>query len=293
MLLTGKEVLARAAETGVPVIGFSAYNMETVQGICAAGEQSGAPLLLQAGSSAFGYAGRAPLAQLALGAAHAAATPVGVHLDHSRDLDEIDACIALGYTSVMFDGSHLPFEDNVRTTRAVVERAHSAGVWVEGELGAIAGDEDRSVVAVAGEMTDPALAAEFAARTGVDALAVAVGNVHGFAPPDARLDIDHLALIAESCPAPLVLHGASGVPVDQLRTAARIGVVKFNVNTELRRAHLEAVAQGLDGAMDGFDLAGLMRLARDAVRDKAVEIIDALSSAQDQNTHLYDGSSNE
>lgn len=284
MLLEGTEVLARAARRGVPVIGFSAYNMETVQGICAAGEQSGSPLLLQAGSSAFTYAGRDALARLALDAARSATSPVGVHLDHSRDLDELDACISLGYTSVMFDGSHLPFEENVGLTRTAVERAHAAGVWVEGELGAIAGDEDRSLSASAGEMTDPHMAAEFAERTGVDALAVAVGNVHGFAPPDARLDLEHLSLIARSCSAPLVLHGASGVPIDQLRAAAGIGVVKFNVNTELRRAHLQAVARGIDSAMDSFDLAGLMGLARDAVRDTAIGIITALSAVEDPST---------
>ena len=150
----------------------------------------------------------------------------------------IDACLALGYSSVMIDGSHLPFEENVAVTKRVVERAHDAGVWVEAELGALGGDEDASGEAEAGAMTDPEQAAEFAERTGVDALAVAVGNVHGYTPVPVRLDLERLRAIDEVCPAPLVLHGASGLPEEDLLGAIAAGVVKVNVNAELRRAHL-------------------------------------------------------
>ena len=114
-----------------------------------------------------------------MAAARDAAVPVGVHLDHSSDLAEIRACLRLGYTSVMFDGSRLPFEENIALTRTVVAEAHAAGVWVEAELGGLAGDEDVSTGAQAGELTDPDAAAEFVSRTGVDALAAAVGTVHG------------------------------------------------------------------------------------------------------------------
>ena len=137
-------------------------------------------------------------------------SPVGVHLDHSTDLDEIRACIDLGYSSVMFDGSHRSFEENVALTTQVVAEAHARGVWVEAELGAIAGDENVSSSAVASELTSPEAAAEFVERTGVDALAVAIGSVHGISDHPIHLDLDLLGRIAEVVSIPLVLHGASG-----------------------------------------------------------------------------------
>lgn len=208
MLLRGTAALAEAAQTGRALPGFVAYNLETVQAIVNAAERTGRPVLLQAGSSAFRHAGRDLLAQLAVSAAAASTAEIGVHLDHSRDLDEITACIEAGYTSAMVDGSHLSFSDNIALTRTAVQRAHDAGAWVEAELGAIAGDEDVSTDARAGAMTDPQQAAEFVAATGVDALAVAVGNVHGFTDCPVALDLDRLAAIHEatrsrwSCTAP-------------------------------------------------------------------------------------------
>ena len=198
-------------------------------------------MLLSAGSSSFGAVGREPLAAAALAAARAASVPVGVHLDHCTKLEEIEACIALGYSSVMFDGSHQDFEDNVTLTRLVVEQAHAAGVWVEAELGALSGDEDASGDVEVGDMTDPAQAAAFVERTGVDALAVAIGNVHGFTPDPVRLDLERLAEIAAATPVPLVLHGASGLPAEDLLGAVELGVVKVNVNAELRRAYIGAL----------------------------------------------------
>jgi fructose-bisphosphate aldolase class II/tagatose 1,6-diphosphate aldolase GatY/KbaY len=198
---------------------------------------------------------------------------VGVHLDHCRDPAEIDACLALGYSSVMIDGSHLPFEENVALTRAVVERARAAGAWVEAELGALSGDEDRSGAATAEGMTDPSEAAEFARRTGVDALAVAVGNVHGFTPEPVRLDLDRLRAIAAVCDAPLVLHGASGLPGEDLRGAVAAGVVKVNVNAELRRAHIEALRADV-----GDDVRALQTLAIEAMTRVAEEKIALLAS---------------
>jgi fructose-bisphosphate aldolase class II/tagatose 1,6-diphosphate aldolase GatY/KbaY len=229
-----------------------------------------------AGASSYGAVGRGPLAAAALAAAREASVPVGVHLDHCRDEAEVDACLALGYSSVMIDGSHLAFEENVALTRRVVERAHAAGAWVEAELGALPGDEDRSGDATpAGDMTDPAEAAEFAQRTGVDALAVAVGNVHGFTPEPVRLDLARLREIAAACSAPLVLHGASGLPAEDLVGAVAAGVVKVNVNAELRRAHLEALVAGLGEV--GDDVRALQTLAIDAMARVAEDKIALLA----------------
>ncbi|MFD8379190.1 ketose-bisphosphate aldolase [Streptomyces sp. NPDC059679] len=279
MLLHGTDALTAAAREGRAIPGFVAYNLETVQGIVAAAEAAGRPVLLQAGSSAFKHAGREALMALALDAARRSEAPLGVHLDHSRDLEEITACVEAGYTSVMVDGSHLPFAENVALTRKAVERAHAAGVWVEAELGALAGDEDVSTDARAagGSMTDPEQAAEFVAATGVDALAVAVGNVHGFTAEPVRLDLDRLARIRDAVPVPLVLHGASGLPEEQLLGAVRRGVAKVNVNAELRRAYLAAVSSALPGALSGSDVVSTWAAGRDAVAATALRITQKLS----------------
>ncbi|MFJ2172367.1 ketose-bisphosphate aldolase [Streptomyces sp. NPDC087851] len=279
MLLRGTEALTAAAREGTAIPGFVAYNLETVQGIVAAAETSGRPILLQAGASAFRHTGRTALMNLALDAARRSTAALGVHLDHSRDLDEVAACVDAGYTSVMVDGSHLPFAENVALTREAVRRAHDAGVWVEAELGALAGDEDVSTGATAagGSMTDPEQAAEFTAATGVDALAVAVGNVHGFTADPVRLDLDRLERIHALVPVPLVLHGASGLPGEQLLGAVRRGVAKVNVNAELRRAYLAAVAGALPEALPGADTVAVWTAGRDAVAATALRITETLA----------------
>ncbi|MDQ0718365.1 tagatose 1,6-diphosphate aldolase GatY/KbaY [Streptomyces luteogriseus] len=279
MLLHGTDALKEAAAAGHALPGFVAYNLETVQGITAAAEEAGGPVLIQAGSSPFKHAGRDALMRLALDAAGHSAAPLGVHLDHSRDLDEITACLEAGYTSVMVDGSHLPFTENIALTKMAVRRAREHGAWVEAELGALPGDEDVSTdaVATALAMTDPRQAAEFVAATGVDALAVAVGNVHGFTKRPVRLDLERLAAIHEAVPVPLVLHGASGLPVEELHGALARGVAKVNVNAELRRAYLEAVRTNMSSALPGSDVVSLWAAGRDAVRDAALEVIGRLN----------------
>ncbi|MFI2632677.1 ketose-bisphosphate aldolase [Streptomyces collinus] len=279
MLLHGTDALKAAAAAGHAVPGFVAYNLETVQGITAAAESAGRPVLIQAGSSPFKHAGREALMRLALDAAARSTAPLGVHLDHSRDLDEITACLKAGYTSVMVDGSHLPFAENIALTKEAVRRARDHGAWVEAELGALPGDEDVSTdaVAQAAAMTDPQQAAEFVAATGVHALAVAVGNVHGFTKHPVRLDLERLTAIQESVTVPLVLHGASGLPEGELHGALARGVAKVNVNAELRRAYLEAVRVALPSALPGSDVVSLWAAGRDAVRDAALEVIGRLS----------------
>ena len=270
MLATGTDLLARG--TGRAVAAITTYTLESTRAIVLAAERLGLPVLLSAGSSSFGAVGREPLAAAALACARAASVPVGVHLDHCTSVEEIEACVALGYSSVMFDGSHESFEKNVALTRGVVERAHAAGVWVEAELGALAGDEDASGDVEVGAMTDPAQAAEFVERTGVDALAVAIGNVHGFTPTPVRLDLERLAAIAAATPVPLVLHGASGLPEEDLLGAVELGVVKVNVNAELRRAYIDALAHDV-----GDDVRALQHRAIEAMAAVAAEKIALLA----------------
>lgn len=260
MLVRGVEMLeqARAQRRAVPA--FTAYSLEAIQAIRGAAEAAGLPVIVSAGASSFRAVGAAPLAAAALAAADASAVPAGVHLDHATDLELIGRCIDLGYTSVMFDGSALEFDENVRLTREVVERAHADGVWVEAELAGVPGDEDASSDAAAGELTDPDQAAEFVERTGVDVLAAAVGTVHGLTTVPMELDVDRIRRIAAVTRVPLALHGASGLTAAELRAAVDAGIAKVNFNAELRRACVDALAATLPEAGDDIP-----RLQRDAI----------------------------
>ena len=279
MLARGIDLLAKAVADRTAVPAFATYNLEMVQAVVAAAEQTGQPVIILAGSSHFHHAGRTALISIALQAARDSTATVGVHLDHCRDLTEIEQCVQAGYSSVMVDGSHLQFEDNIELTRAAVALAHPAGAWVEAELGAVPGDEDVSIdAAPAQTMTDPREAAEFQERTGVDALAVAVGNVHGLTTTPVSLDLDRLAAIKAAVPAPLVLHGASGLSDQQLGGAIRCGVAKININTELRQAYLAAVQSTLPAVLSTHDAVALWRAGREAVTTAAVRSIHALSA---------------
>jgi ketose-bisphosphate aldolase len=261
----GRLLPAAARRDGWAVAAFSIYNLEQALGVARGAEAERRPVLLQAGASAFRYAGREPLASLALAVAEGSTAPIGVHLDHSRDLDEVRACLRLGYGSVMFDGSHLSLDDNIASTRRVAAEAHAAGAWVEAELAGIAGDEDRSGGAVGASRTDPALAEQFVEETGIDALAVAIGNVHGIPLEPVALDLELLSQISARVPVPLVLHGASGLADDQVTAAIDLGVAKINVNAELRRAYREALLQVAADPPAGDDLESLLRPAGRAV----------------------------
>ena len=246
-----------AFANGYALGGFQAYDTVTTNAIIRAAETLGVPVIVQAGSSAFASTGRDMLIALVKAAAANATVPVGVHLDHCRDLDEVLFCLDHGYTSVMFDGSHLPFDENVTQTAKAVALAHSYGAWCEGELGAIAGDEDVSVNAMAAAFTDAGEAKTFIDETGVDALAVAVGNVHGLSDTPAVLDLTQLAAIQEACAHPLVLHGASGFDDATLKAAIGLGVVKINVNTETRRGIFDALGTAATFT-SGYNYAGLL-----------------------------------
>ncbi len=274
MLLRGSSFLSEAREQSRAVPAFVAYNLEMVQGIVAAAEATEKPVLIIAGSSAFALAGLQPLASIALAAAQESTVAIGVHLDHCRRVDEIETCLALGYSSVMFDGAQLSYVENLTQTSSVVGAAHGVGAWVEAELVGIAGDEDRSSDALATEMTDPGQAADFVSRTGVDALAVAVGNVHGFTSRPPQIDLARLEEIARRVTVPLVLHGASGLSDEVLAGCVARGVAKVNVNAELRRAYLAAMTSSTAAAAG--DLVTSLGAARDAVAATATRIIRVL-----------------
>jgi ketose-bisphosphate aldolase len=278
MLSKGTDTLYEAWRQRVAIPAFTTYTLESTRAICDAGADTGLPVILQAGSSSFAAVGRPMLAATALAMAKASPSPVGVHLDHATDLAEIRACIELGYSSVMIDGSRRSFEENIELTSLVAAEAHGRGVWVEAELGAIAGDENVSGATAPSGLTSPESAAEFAERTRVDALAVAIGSVHGLSEHPVHLDLDLLNRIAAVVPVPLVLHGASGLEEAELRGAVRGGMAKVNFNAELRRAHLGALRQLINDP--GDDLVRMQRAAIEAMKDIALDKVHLLAGRQ-------------
>lgn len=261
MLATLSDVLKKAERGRYAVGAFNVNNLETLQAVMAAAEEERSPAVVQTSEGAIRYAGMEELGVLAHLAAERTRCPVVFHLDHGKDPELVMEAIDSGYyTSVMFDGSALPYDENVATTRRVVKRAHAKRVSVEAELGAIAGIEDFvSVRERDAHFTDPDQAAAFAKETGCDALAIAIGTSHGAFKfkHESRLDYARLKRIAERVSVPLVLHGASGVPAAiksqctrygceiagakgvsdaSVRKAVSLGIRKVNVDTDLRIA---------------------------------------------------------
>jgi fructose-bisphosphate aldolase class II len=239
-----RTLLSRAADSRTGIGAFNVISLETAEGLVAAAERSGLGVILQISENCVGYHGSLePVAAASLALATASSAEVAVHLDHATDEALALRAIDLGFGSVMFDGAALDYADNVAATRRVVTAAHAAGVLVEAELGTIGGKDGAHAPGV---RTDPDEAASFAADTGVDALAVAVGSAHAMRNRDASLDLDLIARIADVVPVPLVLHGSSGVPDDQLVQAIRAGMTKINISTHLNGFFTRAVREVLD-----------------------------------------------
>ena len=289
-LVGPKEMFARAYKEGYAIGAFNVNNMEIIQGIMQAGAEENAPLILQVSAGARKYAGQTYIVKLIEAGLLLSDLPVVLHLDHGADFQICKDCIDGGFTSVMIDGSHLPFEDNIAITRKVVEYAHDHGVWVEAELGQLAGVEE-DVHAEHSIYTDPDQAVEFVERSGCDSLAIAIGTSHGAYKfsGEPRLDFDRLDVISKRLPGyPLVLHGASsvpqefvemanayggkvsgarGVPEELLRKAAASGVCKINIDTYIRLAMTASIRKYLVEHPENFDPRGYLAPARDAVRD--------------------------
>ena len=210
---------------------FNIHNQEFIRAVVKAAESERSPAILAVGLMSVKYMGLEPLISACRSISRETSVPVAVHLDHARDLDIVKEALELGINSVMFDGSSLDFEDNVEKTTNVVQMAHEHGATAEGEIGIV--PHGTASVSQA-EMTDPALAVEFAERTGVDYLAVSLGSVHGMKSAGTSLDQGLLQQLHEQVPVPLVLHGASGVIDEQITMAIKNGIRKINVNTGLK-----------------------------------------------------------
>ncbi len=305
-LVTTTEMFKKAYDGGYAIGAFNVNNMEIVQGITEAAGELKSPLILQVSAGARKYANHSYLVKLVEAALMENDIPIALHLDHGADFEICKACIDGGFTSVMIDGSHHSFEDNIALTKKVVEYAHDKGVVVEGELGKLAGIEDDVKVADAdAAFTQPDEVEEFVSRTGVDSLAIAIGTSHGafkFKPgqkPQLRFDI--LAEIEKRLPNfPIVLHGASsvsqeyvkiiqenggnladaiGIPEDMLRQAAKSAVCKINIDSDLRLAMTAGIRQVLTQNPAAFDPREYLKVGRQNVKDLvAHKIVNVLGS---------------
>lgn len=293
-LVTTKEMFKKAYEGGYAIGAFNVNNMEIVQGITRAAKNLNAPVILQCSASARKYASHGYLVAMVKAAAEETGLPIALHLDHGPNFETCKDCIDGGFTSVMIDGSSLPFEENIAVTKKVVEYAHAHGVVVEGELGTLAGVEDEvQVEADDAFYTSPDEACEFVEKTGVDSLAIAIGTSHGaykFKPgqkPELKFDI--LQEIGERMPGfPIVLHGASsvnqdhikmineyggqmpdaiGIPEDMLRKASSMAVCKINVDSDIRIAMTAALRKYLAENPTVFDPRKYLDPARELIQE--------------------------
>ena len=277
MLTTTADLLNQARLGRYSIGAFNVYCLEQAHGVVNAAVTLQSPVILQLLPKALDIQGAA-LIKLCLEVGRNAAVPVAVHLDHCTSETTIGSALAAGVSSVMADGSHLPYADNIAFTRQIIRKADRYEAGVESELGRLTGTEDgMSVEAYESQLTDPAQAADFVEQTRTDALAVCIGNIHGTYPRPPELDFDRLEQINRRVTIPLVLHGTSGLADDVIRRCIDAGICKFNVNTELREAYLAAAGDYLVQTT-GPELVDLIHAVTEAVKDPVQSKIDLFGS---------------
>lgn len=272
-----KNLLKGASRDKYALGAFNTQNLETTLGIVRAAEANRAPLVIQVSEATIDYAGLEEITQIVKTVAKnlALRAPVALHLDHGKKFQSIVDCIKVGFSSIMMDASHLSFHENIALTRKAVQYAHKHGVFAQGEIGRLKGVED--VVRVAGHeafMTHPDEAAEFVKRTGVDTLAVSIGNVHGIVKMREgvpELDLGRLKEIGRKVKIPLVLHGASGIPEKEIKHAIGLGIRVVNIDTELRLAFTDSLKKTLGANKNIFDPRKVLTPAMEAVEKVVTE----------------------
>ena len=290
MLFTNKELLLAAKKKAYAIGAFNIQNLESLLAVVEAAVEEKSPIIVAVTPGAIKYGGLKYLASMAKVAAESSPIPMSLHLDHGEDVETVSKCLEAGFTSVMIDGSHLPFKENIALTKRVVDLAHPKGVSVEGELGRLAGVEEKTVEEREAVLTDPEEAAEFVRRTGVDALAVSIGTSHGAYKfkGEPQLDFERLRLIRENVDVPLVLHGASsvpawiiekatkygaelagakGIPEDHIKKAIALGITKINIDTDLRLAFTATVREVLATSPKEFDPRKILGPAKEAMKE--------------------------
>ena len=252
-LVTSKQLLLDAQKNGYAVGAFNVENMEMVMAVLAAAEESRSPVIMQTTPGTLKYAGLDYYLANVRAAAERATVPVVMHLDHGNSFPLAMEAYRTGYTSIMIDGSKLSFEENIALTKSVTDACHPGCVPVEGELGKVGGKEDDLVNADENPYTDPAEAKEFVERTQVDSLAVGIGTSHGIYKGTPKVNVERLSEIREVVDVPLVLHGTSGVPDEQVTDCVSRGICKVNYATDLRIAYTRGVRAYLAENPDAYD----------------------------------------
>lgn len=278
-LVTTKQLLLDAQKKGYAVGAFNVENMEMVQAVVAAAEELKSPIILQTTPSTVKYAGLDYFYANAKVAAEKASVPVAMHLDHGNSFDLAMQALRVGYTSIMIDGSHGSFEENIAVSKAVVDACHPSNVPVEAELGKVGGKED-DLDGGDGGYTDPQEALRFVEATNVDFLAVAIGTAHGVYKGIPKLDVERLSAIKEVVSIPLVLHGTSGVPDEVVKECIRRGICKVNYATDLRIAFSKGVNEVLHDAPDTIDPKKYNAMAREHVKQYVMDKIKVCGSVE-------------
>jgi fructose-bisphosphate aldolase, class II len=277
MPAVGLDVIVRTAVgAGRGVGAFNVIGIDHAEGIVAGAEAGSSPVVLQISENCVAYHGALrPIGQAALAIAAAAAVPVAVHLDHATREELVKEAAELGFGSAMYDASALPYDANVRATAAVARWCHDQGMWLEAEIGEIGGKDG---VHAPGVRTRPEEAATYADATGADALAVAVGSSHAMLTRDAVLDLDLIARIHAAVRVPLVLHGSSGVPDDQLAAAVRAGLTKINIATQLNKMFTAAIRAYLAANGEAVDPRRYTAAGRDAVAREVTRLLAVIGA---------------
>ncbi len=279
-LVTSKDMLAKAYAGGYAIGAFNVNNMEIIQGITEAAKEENSPVILQVSGGARKYANPTYLVKLVEAALIETELPICLHLDHGDSFELCKSCIDGGFSSVMIDGSKLPFAENIALTRKVADYAHERGIPVEAELGAVGKVADDATLEGADHtgnvFTNPDQAAEFIDKSKCDFLAVSIGNTHGLYRSAPSLDFALLAKIRDLTSIPLVLHGGSGTPVDQLKKAVSLGIAKVNVASEIGRAFTDAYIKEVKEKNTWWAVA--KKEGKDAIRKVVGNWVDVLGS---------------
>ncbi|MCC3356863.1 class II fructose-bisphosphate aldolase [Bacillus sp. REN16] len=274
MLAKLTDVLQGTIENKYAIPAFNVFGYEDAQAVIEAAEEMGAPVILATNKVAIQHIPIHIIGKLLVGLAEQATVPVVVHLDHGKDYETVAKAIASGYSSVMYDGSHLPFKENVRTTKEIVRMARAFGIPVEAEIGSV-GYSDPSLGT--GALTDPLEAKQFAEETEIDALAVAVGTLHRMEEQTAHVQFDRLHEIEQLVSVPLVMHGSTGIPDEDLKKMASTNIGKVNIGTAIRMAFGTTLRQEVNANPASFDRIDWFKRPMEAVKEEAKHKMKLLS----------------
>ncbi|WP_319370005.1 class II fructose-bisphosphate aldolase [uncultured Ilyobacter sp.] len=272
-LVNSKELVDDAFKKGYAVPGFNAGHMEFIKAIIDVADEMRSPVIIQVGHTEIDYAGGKNIVDMVKNFGEDKNIKAAIHLDHGPDMRIVLECIRNGFSSVMYDGSMLPFEENISKTKEIVDVSDKLDISVEGELGSIGGTSEWGEKIHDDYQTDPVLAGEYVKKTGVNSLAIGIGNVHGLYKGTPKLDFELLKNIAENTNIPLVLHGGSGIPEADIKKAISMGISKINVSSQLRKAFITGMKEYMEENPKGNMTINIMERGYEKVKDEIRSII--------------------